>query len=41
MNLPNKLTVARVLAVPVFLILYLKAFYMAAFVVFILASFTC
>lgn len=40
MNLPNKLTVARVLAVPVFLILYLKAFYMAAFVVFILASFT-
>lgn len=40
MNLPNKLTIARVLAVPVFVVLYLLNYYLAAFVIFILASIT-
>ena len=40
MNLPNKLTMARVAAVPVFIFLYLKGMSVAAFVVFILASLT-
>ncbi len=40
MNLPNKLTLARICAVPVFVLLYMKQFFFAAFVVFILASLT-
>ena len=40
MNLPNKLTLARIAAVPVFVVLYMKALYIPAFVVFILASLT-
>ena len=40
MNLPNKLTMARIIAVPIFVILYMKQLYLAAFIVFILASFT-
>ena len=40
MNLPNKLTIGRVIAVPVFIVLYLKELYLAALIVFILASLT-
>lgn len=40
MNLPNKLTVARVAMVPVFVYLYLKDQTMAALIVFLAASFT-
>ena len=40
MNLPNKLTLARIAAVPVFVILYMKGMFIPAFVVFILASLT-
>ncbi len=40
MNLPNKLTMLRVIAVPVFIVLYLKGMNIAAFAVFILASLT-
>lgn len=40
MNLPNKLTIARVVAVPVFVVLYMLGYYIAAFAVFILASVT-
>lgn len=40
MNLPNKLTVARVIAVPFFIAAYLFGCYIAAFVIFIAASFT-
>jgi len=40
MNLPNKLTIGRVIAVPVFIVLYLKEFYAAALIVFVLASLT-
>ncbi len=40
MNLPNKLTMARICAVPVFVALYMKAMYIPAFIVFILASLT-
>ncbi len=40
MNLPNKLTVGRVIAVPFFIALYMMGYNLAAFVVFILASFT-
>ncbi|MBO4725093.1 MAG: CDP-diacylglycerol--glycerol-3-phosphate 3-phosphatidyltransferase [Firmicutes bacterium] len=40
MNLPNKLTIARVIAVPVFVVLYMFELYIAAFVIFILASVT-
>lgn len=40
MNLPNKLTVARMIAVPFFIVLYLYDFKIAAFVLFIAASFT-
>lgn len=40
MNLPNKLTLARVIAVPFFIACYMLGWYAAAFVIFILASFT-
>ena len=40
MNLPNKLTIARVIAVPVFIVFYLMGWSVAAFVVFSLASIT-
>ena len=40
MNLPNKLTMGRIFAVPVFVVLYIMEFYIPAFVVFILASVT-
>ena len=40
MNLPNKLTISRVVAVPVFVLLYMKGFNTAAFVIFCLASLT-
>lgn len=40
MNLPNKLTIARVIAVPFFILLYLKGFFAVALIVFIAASLT-
>lgn len=40
MNLPNKLTVARVILVPIFIILYIAKFYIPALIVFIIASIT-
>lgn len=40
MNLPNKLTMARILAVPVFIVVYMTGHNVAATVLFILASLT-
>ncbi|WP_130863746.1 CDP-diacylglycerol--glycerol-3-phosphate 3-phosphatidyltransferase [Bacilliculturomica massiliensis] len=40
MNLPNKLTVARVVSVPFFIAAYVLGYNAAAFVLFIAASFT-
>ena len=40
MNLPNKLTMARILAVPVFIVLYMMGHNIIATIVFILASVT-
>lgn len=40
MNLPNKLTVGRVIAVPFFIAAYMYGYYVAAFVLFIAASLT-
>ena len=40
MNLPNKLTITRVVAVPIFIAAFLLEFYITAFVIFIVASFT-
>lgn len=40
MNLPNKLTVARVIAVPFFIVAYLTGYYIPAFIIFIIASLT-
>lgn len=40
MNLPNKLTIMRVIAVPFFVALYMLGYNIAAFVLFIAASFT-
>ena len=40
MNLPNKLTIGRIIAVPFFVVLYMLGFYIAALVIFILASLT-
>ena len=40
MNLPNKLTIGRIIAVPFFVALYMLGFYIAALVIFILASLT-
>ena len=39
-NLPNQLTIARVLAIPLFIVLLLMGFRVAATIVFILAAFT-
>lgn len=40
MNLPNKLTVARVISVPFFIAAYMTEHFLIAFVLFILASLT-
>ena len=40
MNLPNKLTVLRVVAVPFFIACYMLEFFIPAFIIFIAASFT-
>ena len=40
MNLPNKLTIARVIAVPFFIACYLLKWYIPACIIFILASIT-
>ena len=40
MNLPNKLTLARIIAVPFFIAAYYLNWYLVAFIIFILASFT-
>lgn len=40
MNLPNKLTMGRVCAIPVFIIVYLMGFNVAATIIFILAAAT-
>lgn len=40
MNLPNKLTIARVIAVPFFIAAFYLGWYAVAFVIFIAASFT-
>lgn len=40
MNLPNKLTLARIIAVPFFVALYMMGYNLAAFVIFIVASLT-
>lgn len=40
MNLPNKLTMARIIAVPIFIIFYMVEWFVPALIVFILASIT-
>ena len=40
MNLPNKLTLARIIAVPFFVLCYLKGMAVIALIIFILASIT-
>ena len=40
MNLPNKLTMARCIMIPIFMVLILKELYIAALAVFAIASFT-
>lgn len=40
MNLPNKLTVGRMIAVPFFVVFYMMGYFLPAFVVFIAASLT-
>lgn len=40
MNLPNKLTIARVICVPIYVVLYLLELYIWAFIIFVLASIT-
>ena len=40
MNLPNKLTVARMVAVPIFIVVLMYGYYYAAAIIFVLASFT-
>ena len=40
MNLPNKLTITRVICVPIFVVLFLLEFYIWAFIVFVIASLT-
>ena len=40
MNLPNKLTMARIIAVPIFVALYMLKIFIPAFIIFCLASIT-
>ncbi len=40
MNLPNKLTVGRVVAVPFFIVAFVLGYYLVALVIFVLASLT-
>lgn len=40
MNLPNKLTILRVIMVPFFIVLYMMNYTLLAFIIFILASLT-
>ena len=40
MNLPNKLTLARVFAVPFFILTYMFGYFLPAFIIFVLASLT-
>ena len=40
MNLPNKLTMGRIFAIPVFIVVYLMDYRYAAAVIFILAALT-
>lgn len=40
MNLPNKLTVLRVIMVPFFIILYMLGYTIPAFIIFVVAAFT-
>ena len=40
MNLPNKLTMGRIIAVPFFIALYMTGYYWPALIIFIAASFT-
>ena len=40
MNLPNKLTMVRIIMVPIFMAIMLKEYYIAALVIFALASIT-
>jgi len=40
MNLPNKLTIARMLIVPVFIVILMREYYVISAVIFILASLT-
>lgn len=40
MNLPNKLTIARMIAVPFFIVAFMLEYYFVAFIIFILASLT-
>lgn len=40
MNLPNKLTLLRVIIVPVFVLCFLKSWYLAALILFVIASIT-
>lgn len=40
MNLPNKLTVGRMIAVPFFIAAYMMEYYLVAFVIFVVASAT-
>ena len=40
MNLPNKLTVGRMIAVPFFIAAFVMEYYLVAFIIFAAASFT-
>ncbi|MFA5638221.1 MAG: CDP-diacylglycerol--glycerol-3-phosphate 3-phosphatidyltransferase [Anaerovoracaceae bacterium] len=40
MNLPNRLTLLRVIMVPFFIVFYLKGYFLISFVLFVLASLT-
>lgn len=40
MNLPNKLTIARVIMVPFFIVLYMMDYTLLAFIIFVVAAFT-
>ncbi len=40
MNLPNKLTIARIISVPFFIAAYMFGYYILAFILFIAAFFT-